>query len=115
MNSLQPDRRALVQACFQRGECLHVSEALYRESLDGLLQWLMAADQVLDDHTTHALGLNHPSVAVVLGKQEGVVAGLEEVQWLLERYTRIKAQPLLRDGDAARAGAPILELKIGRA
>jgi nicotinate-nucleotide pyrophosphorylase (carboxylating) len=107
----QPDRLALVQVCFQRGECLRASEALYRESLDGLLHWLLAADQVSADQTTHALDLNYPTTAIVLGKQDGIVAGLEEVMWLLEQHTHIKAQPLVHDGDAIRAGTPILDLR----
>lgn len=94
---------------------MHVSEPLYRESLDGLLKWLMAADQVGDDRTTHALDLNCPVAAVVLSKQDGIVAGLEEVLWLLEDKTRIQAQVLVHDGEVIHSGAHILELRADAA
>src|SRR5579859_5291461 len=111
----RPDRLALIKMCFQRGACLHVSESFYRESLDGLLKWLMAVDQVGDDQTTHALDLNYPVAAIVLSKQDGIVAGLEEAMWLLENKTRIKAQPLVHDGEVIHAGTQILELTAGAA
>jgi nicotinate-nucleotide pyrophosphorylase (carboxylating) len=104
------DKSLLVQQCFQRGEMLTRAQPLYRACLTDLLSWMLAADGVKADQTIEALNLTHNVSAVVYSKQPGIIAGIEEATFLLERHTGIVARPCCPDGSAVRAGEEILSL-----
>lgn len=48
--------------------------------------------------------------AIIFFKEQGIVAGLEEAVWFLEK-NKIKAKPLKKDGDDIKEQEVILELK----
>src|SRR5258708_26715000 len=87
-------RQQLILKCFQRGATLTPTGTApaYRQSLDGLLRWLMQADQVTSDQTTLSLKLSHNTSAAVISKQAGLVAGGHEAPYLLKQNTQIEAQ-----------------------
>jgi nicotinate-nucleotide pyrophosphorylase (carboxylating) len=104
------DRIQSVLQYFQRGESLTTSAPLYRESLVRLFEWLIAADRAADDQTTRTLDLHSTTPAVILSRQAGIVAGLEEVRFLLTQYTHSQVQFYVEDGASIEKDTPILSI-----
>ena len=115
MTSPQLNRQPLIEKCFQRGQYLTPSLPGYREKLDGLLQWLLDADQVNNDQTTQMLQLHQPTSAVVVSKQAGVVAGIDEVLHLIAHYTKISIVSHTHDGNPVKKGDIVLSLSADMA
>src|SRR5438477_11764762 len=97
------DRNALIDLCFQRGQLLTPDQPEYRACVVQFLNWLMTWDSVSDDKTTKLLQLSHPSRAVITSKQNGIVAGLQEVFLLFDK-SEITAKFHCKDGDSVEKG-----------
>ncbi|HLY26446.1 MAG TPA: carboxylating nicotinate-nucleotide diphosphorylase [Aggregatilineales bacterium] len=108
------DRRELIEKCFQKGQRLIMADTqpAYVQHVSQLLQWLLAWDDIENDRTTQALGLHEQVSAIVYTKQAGIVAGLEEVQWLLGQYPNIVFEALCKDGAAVNTGKTLLTLTL---
>jgi nicotinate-nucleotide pyrophosphorylase (carboxylating) len=104
------NRRQLVEKCFQRGDQLTLASAGYRSSVDSLLRWLMASDQVEGDVTTQALQLREHVTASVVARQAGTLAGADEARFLLSQWPEITVEPHADDGSPIEVGQVILSL-----
>lgn len=71
---------------------------------------MAVADQRENDPTGRLLSLQNDVTAVVVSKQDGVVAGVEETIGLLEREKIVSAQSHIKDGNRMFAKDPILTL-----
>jgi nicotinate-nucleotide pyrophosphorylase (carboxylating) len=99
-----------------RGANLTLENRVYRESITSFLKLLLRADFVQDDLvpkdlTVEALGIKtKKATAVMLAREDGVVAGLEEVLLLLREY-RVEAKLEKADGDAIHAADVLLRVE----
>lgn len=84
---------------FQKAGALTVSNIRYREQLEQHFSWLINSDDVTNDITTKTLDLNGKGTAQIFSKQEGVISGLEEVTYLLGKYTKLVFIPKVLDAD----------------
>jgi nicotinate-nucleotide pyrophosphorylase (carboxylating) len=105
-------RRELIENCFQRGQQLTLTDAEYRGGVDEFLRWLIAADHIENDVTTRALDLHHRATAIVQAKQNGTLAGMQEVRYLLDQYPMITVEEAAADGCLITKGATILMLSL---
>jgi len=108
--SSQLTRPQLIERCFQRGPRLTTSAPDYLKTLDSLLQWLLDADQVTNDQTTRLLDLRQPTTAAVISKQSGIVAGIDEVVYLIGHYTHIHIVSHLTNGQPVAKGDTVLSI-----
>lgn len=69
------------------------------------------ADQVENDQTVALFSLQQNITAVVVSKQDGIVAGVEEIVGLLDRGKIISVRPLLHDGNRMQPKDTILTLR----
>jgi nicotinate-nucleotide pyrophosphorylase (carboxylating) len=105
-----PRQQRLRRALF-RGESLQLENPKYAKSVRALLSELLASDVGYGDLTVATLHLTdqHAS-AKILAKESGVIAGVSEFCWLLNRddlETKIRKQ----DGEIVKAGEIVLEIE----
>lgn len=79
----------LVTKHFQRKHLLTTSNEIYRKQLTDLFQWMIQADQVNHDITSKNLKLSGSARASIQAKQNGIIAGIEEVIYLLRQKNLI--------------------------
>lgn len=100
----------LHQALF-RGETLTLENAEYRRAVEEQISLLLHSDLAERDLTVRALEFKgRRGSAVVLAKESGVAAGLDEAALLLQAH-EVEAKPERKDGDAIRAGDILLSLR----
>lgn len=92
-------KKSLVLKYFQKVDQLNIRNRRYCNLLSFLLNWLVQNDQVKNDQTTRLLHLSSPQSAQIISRQEGVIAGLEEISFLLKNLTHLSFQPLVKDGE----------------
>jgi nicotinate-nucleotide pyrophosphorylase (carboxylating) len=103
------ERNQLIDVCFQRGQALTLDQAMYGGCVTKFVGWLMESDNIGDDQTTKLLSLSHPSRAVILAKQSGILAGMQEALFVL-RDSNLDAKPAYQDGDQIEKGQILLIL-----
>src|SRR5882672_2397531 len=91
-------RREAIFFHFQKASELTVARATYREHITELFEWMLRADRVDDDITSLTLSLAGKGKAQIISKQEGVIAGIEELTFLLKKKTALSFVPLVSDG-----------------
>src|SRR5258708_27438836 len=106
------NRRQLIEQCFQRGQQLTLADAAYRSSVDEFLRWLLTNDHLENDVTTKALNLRQRTTAMVQAKQDGILAGMEEVLFLLKQYPNITVEESAEDGRPLTQGQTVLALSL---
>ena len=106
------NRKQLLNKAFQRGHLLTLKNSLYKNWIDKFIIEEMKGDVgVKGDLTSNALfnGNNKKVKAVVKTRNEGIIAGVEEVTFLYKN-NRIKAKALKKDGSKLKKGDIILQL-----
>ncbi len=100
----------LIQKYFQRKTQLTTNNKMYREHLTELFQWIIKADMIHDDVTSQNLKLTGNGTANIVAKQEGIVAGMEEIIYLIKHHTKLMAHQQVTDGSAISHNATVLSL-----
>ena len=103
-------RQERLRRAFFRGESLHLGNHEYFKTVRVLLNELLDSDAGPGDLTVAALELaNQHASATILAKESGVIAGVAELCWLLNRddlQVKIRKQ----DGDTIEAGDVVLQI-----
>ncbi len=97
-NQTQNSKTAIILKHFQKAGKLNVENQDYTRSLTQLFQWLSENDGIENDKSTKYL----PDIRVtaeIIAKDNGIIAGIEEIEYLLKSKTTISFQSLLHDGD----------------
>ena len=108
MAEMNPTREQRTEQALFRGGTLTLENARYRETVRSFAELLLRDDLVPGDLTAKSLGMRDRQVeAVVMSRQGGVVAGLDEFALLLrERGIEVKFEA--RDGEVIRPGQTLL-------
>lgn len=101
---------SLIHKYFQKSNQLTVGNNLYQQSISSLFQWLIENDKVEADKTTKYFPDN-ATRAIIMAKQNGIIAGLEEVEFLLKKNTKIVLKPQITDGNALTNKKIIAEIQ----
>lgn len=104
------NKTPLILKFFQKTDQLTVENTGYKKTISSFFQWLIDNDKVNNDKTTKFFH-NLPAKAKIIAKQEGIVAGLEEVNFLLKKHTNLNFKPLLKDGNKFTNGTEIAQIK----
>lgn len=104
------NKTPLILKFFQKSDQLTVENTGYKKTISSFFQWLIDNDKVNNDKTTKFFH-NLPAKAKIIAKQEGIVAGLEEVNFLLKKHTNLNFKPLLKDGNKFTNGTEIAQIK----
>ena len=104
-------RRERLRWALFRGESLHLGNREYLKAARTLLDELLGSDVGSGDLTVAALQLaDEHAGAKILAKEAGVIAGLAEFCWLLNRDD-VEVKVCKQDGEAIDAGDVILEIE----
>lgn len=102
-------KSSLILKYFQKLYQLTVNHEKYQKSISSFFAWLVENDKVNNDKTTKYFP-NITCQAKIVAKQEGIIAGIEEVEFLLKKYTTLSFKSLLNDGSQFKNGAIIAEI-----
>src|SRR5215510_9052979 len=106
-------RQELVKRAFFRGGELTFDHPDYRNFVEELCDLLLRSDNGSNDLSVRALGLPPAeSVARIIAKTDGIIAGLAEFEWLYRR-AGVQARPYKKDGEAIQRGDIVGEVRGG--
>ena len=91
-------RRDAILLHFQKAGNLTVSKEFYNDHITELFFWMTEADSATKDVTSKTLAISGKGKTKIIGKQNGVVAGLEEVKQLLASNTALSFKAKVSDG-----------------
>lgn len=103
-------RLRLIKLAYDRSFFLVLRNPEYERSLEGVLVSLMKEDVGAGDITSDALLGDAPSKAEITAKDDGILAGGDELAWLCSR-SGISIARHKKDGEAIRKGDRIFELE----
>lgn len=106
-------RADLISKYFQRKHLLIPSHTMYRDHITGLFHWMVQADDVKNDITSKSLKLAKNATATIQAKQNGIIAGIEEITYLLQQE-HSTVYPKIKDGTFVKQGDIIIQI-IGNA
>jgi nicotinate-nucleotide pyrophosphorylase (carboxylating) len=95
---------------FQKAAELTVSKMFYRDHITELFQWMIKADAVENDSTSKTLAISGKGKTQIITRQVGVIAGLEEIQALLTKKTKLVFMPKVSDGTRVSKDTVVAEV-----
>jgi nicotinate-nucleotide pyrophosphorylase (carboxylating) len=105
------DRQKLVESAYQKGQELTLSNERYLSWLENFFEQEYAEDVGAGDVTSKAvLAENKPQRAFLNAKQSGVIGGIEEVSWFLQKHS-LNVKVCVKDGEEALCGETVLEIR----
>jgi nicotinate-nucleotide pyrophosphorylase (carboxylating) len=105
------DRQKLVEIAYQKGTELNLNNQSYVNWLDDFFTKEYREDVGAGDVTSTAvLTKNDSRTAFLEAKASGVVAGIEEVSWFLQKHS-LDVNIYKKDGEEALRGETILEIR----
>ena len=105
------DRQKLVEIAYHKGNQLKLSNQNYLDWLDSFFTKDYNDDVEAGDITSRAvLTKNEPRTAFLIAKASGVIAGLEEVNWFLQKHS-LDVKLHKKDGQNVLKGERILEIQ----
>lgn len=104
------NKSSIILRYFQKSDQLTVDDKQYQQSISSLFRWLTDNDKVEADKTAKYFP-NKNTEAIIMAKQDGIIAGLEEVEYLLEKYTKLEFKPKTKDGSGINNEETIAEIK----
>ncbi len=106
------DRKKLIKKYFDKSEKLTVTNTVYKKQLEDLWHWLTHADCVANDITTKSLMFKGNRTAEIASKQEGVIAGIEEISYLIKTFLpQLTFKTHVSDGQHITHHAPLITFK----
>jgi nicotinate-nucleotide pyrophosphorylase (carboxylating) len=108
------DRQKLVESAYQKGKRLNLNNKRYLSWLENFFEKEYAEDVGAGDVTSKAvLAENKPQRALLNVKQSGVIGGIEEVSWFLQKHN-LNVKVCIKDGEEALRGETVLEIRGGQ-
>jgi len=90
----------LIQKYFNKTNELSFENKTYKTAVDDLTSWLLDNDKVEDDITTNLLFDKPQDInAHIVAKQDLIISGIDEVEYLLQEFTNLDYEILFNDGD----------------
>lgn len=96
---------------YDRSRFLHTDNPLYRQALERFVMAQIKEDCGKKDRTTDLLKNTKKKIcAMLIAKQNGIIAGIEEILWIAKKIG-LTTQPLIKDGKKIKKGQKICILK----
>jgi nicotinate-nucleotide pyrophosphorylase (carboxylating) len=109
------NKNTLIQKHFQKAHLLKMTNPKYQKTVNTLFNWLVTCDQIKKDQTSLVIARSEATkqslpintIASIKSHQDIVVAGIEEVEYLLKKYPEITFQKKVNDGERLKIGQEI--------
>lgn len=105
------NKQKLILKIFQKTDRLKVSRQTYRQTVISLFNWLVANDEIKTDITSQLLKLHSNKTAEIICHENAVIAGLEEITYLLTNFTNLSIKPLVKDGSSVKNKQVIAQIQ----
>lgn len=102
-----PPREQLVLDFWDRSKELHVNNKVYRDFANKFFSFILRSDIEKGDLTTNSLIKNKEISAVIIAKEAGILAGVEELRFL---NLDLNIRQLKNDGGRVKRGETLLKL-----
>lgn len=107
-------RQKLVEIGYQKGKKLTLNNRNYLKWVTAFFEKEYLDDVGAGDITSRALlADNKPRKAILKAKEPGVIGGIEEVSWFLQKHN-LKVKTYTKDGQEVLKGESILEVQGGQ-
>ncbi len=106
-------REEIILHYFQKKNILNTSNPFYQVHISELFKWMVNGDDITHDKSLHNLHLHGTGEAEIISKQKGLIAGVEEIVYLLSQFTQLTIIPKMHDGDEVVPGQKILIISGG--
>jgi nicotinate-nucleotide pyrophosphorylase (carboxylating) len=101
----------VVKLYFDKGHFLTVNNKIYNETCLKLFDFQIKQDLVENDITSKIISGKYKDVkARIISKQNGIVAGIEEVAYLINNRTNLKIKKIINDGTKIKDKDLLIEL-----
>lgn len=101
----------IVKKYFDKGPFLRVKNKTYSETCLQLFDFQIKNDLVENDITSKIIaGKYKDSKAKIIAKQPGIIAGIEEVIYLINKRTNLKVKQIIRDGTKIKDNDLLLKI-----
>lgn len=101
----------IIKKYFDKSSLLTTKNKVYAETCLQLFDFQIKNDLVENDITSKIIGGQYKDVkAVVIAKQTGILAGIEEVVFLIKKRTDLKIGIITKDGTAIKNKDKLMEL-----
>lgn len=87
-----------------------MSNTIYATQVTDLFTWILHADRVQDDTTTHMLHLKGNGTGIIVSNQSGIIAGIAEICFLIEMLTGLRVKEHISDGMRVTEGTVLLRI-----
>lgn len=100
-----------VKQYFDKSSFLTIKNQVYAETCQELFDFQTKNDLVENDITSKIIGdLHKSSTAIIFAKEPGIMAGIEEVVYLIFKRTCLKVKIITRDGATIKNKDKLLEI-----
>jgi nicotinate-nucleotide pyrophosphorylase (carboxylating) len=108
------DRQKLVEIAYQKGTKLNLNNKNYRSWITAFFEKEYLDDVGAGDITSVALlAKNKPRKANLEAKESGIIGGIEEVSWFLQKHG-VEVKTYAKDGQKVLKGETVLEVQGGQ-
>jgi len=105
------NKRKLILKFFQKTDQLKTSRQVYRETVISLFNWLTANDEIKTDITSQLLKLHSKKMAKIISHETATVAGLEEISYLIKRFTKLSLKTSVKDGNYVKTNQIVAQIQ----
>ncbi len=105
------DRQRIVEIAYQKGTELNLKNENYLRWIDSFFTKEYSDDVGAGDLTSNAiLTKNEPKTGILKTKASGVIGGVEEVSWFLQRHS-LDVKVFKKDGGTTLSGETVFEIQ----
>ncbi|MFA6016778.1 MAG: carboxylating nicotinate-nucleotide diphosphorylase [Patescibacteria group bacterium] len=102
---------SIINQYFNKGPLLTVKNQFYAETCLQLFDFQVKNDLIENDVTSKIINGDYKvSKAVVVSKQKGIIAGIEEVVFLIQNKTDLKVRAIINDGTVIKEKDSLIEI-----
>jgi nicotinate-nucleotide pyrophosphorylase (carboxylating) len=105
------NKSSLILKYFQKADLLTTRKLEYCRSITSLFKWMVENDKVGVDSTTHLFNIQSRHRARIIAKENAILAGVEEISYLLAKLTKLSFTPLIKDGQRIKNGQTVAKVE----
>lgn len=105
------NKSSLILKYFQKADLLTTRKSDYCRSITSLFKWMADNDKISSDSTTQLFNIQSHHRARIIVKENAVLAGIEEISYLLAKLTKLSFTPLVKDGQRIKNGQTVAKIE----
>ena len=105
------NKKSLILKYFQKADLLTTRKSDYCRSITSLFKWMVENDKANSDLISKLLNIQSHHHARIISRQEAILAGSEEISFLLKNHTQLSFTPFVKDGKSIKIGQTVAEIE----